>query len=284
VEVLINHDGATIDGHLKDGDDGEPIEFKRVAAHTAIGAWLESRVFDIGLLPPAVRWISPDKQIVVFERPPMRQLVEYIPEERLNIDEENYARHRTIINELSIPWTLYICAFDKTYRPVSIRVFTRPTYMSSFDDPVYLLPLLNFYLNGELCFPGVRTFTEEFTSLTQGINEAYNMVWNSGWNLDLKDAITHSSEIEKPFSTSTKSCDSSWTEIIMDWHKKWSRYSIDTVLSMEFPVPLSGRRGGGYPEVPSVGRIIGVIREELMTMYPNSTERNFMINLATPLV
>lgn len=135
------------------------------------------------LLLPGVRYISPG--IVVFERPPMHQVVSYTPEYRDNITNNNSA----FDTYLPIPWQVYVASYNpKDMRLINVKMYFSSSSLYSETQPLYAPPLLNFYSNGELCRPFFPT-TEDIEKYPQNITgiiaSAYDWIWNSSFNLDI---------------------------------------------------------------------------------------------------
>lgn len=257
---------------------------------------------NLGLLPPAIRWISRDKSIVVFERPAMRQLVEFLPYERNGIDERTDYRKLNLYcsYELNIPWTVYVCTFDATYLPVIVKVFARNTPLTSMNDTLGLMPLLNFYGNSKLCNPATKIFEGMPESLGEGINMAYNLVWNSGWNFDLHDAINLCQRYGKPFMAvelqkgklrigdltppEKHACQASpVAQTTISMFKFWSTCSMDDILHREWSIPSSTVKGS-VPKTPlTLATAIQTAQTELQ-MDGSTQSRTFLVNIASALM
>lgn len=268
----VSHDDETF-LPLKELDGTE--FYKAVTAHSN---------FQGGILPPAVRWISSDKSIVVFERPPMSQLVEYIPLKREQINEKNLqvpsVKRGIRSHELNIPWTTYVIAFDKTYLPVIIKCFVRNSFLTDMKDPVYLMPLLNFYNNSQLCNPRYGVFEGMPNNLGEGINMAYNLIWNSGWNFDLHDAVTMAIGANKPFF-GTQKVHPTMTGVIENFLSNWSKQTRQEILETDWCPPSSHMRGSA--EDMTLEGVIEYTKVEFAQQGGQSA-REFMVNIVSSLV
>lgn len=187
------------------------------------------------LLPPAVRWISPDRRIVVFERPPMMQYIEYYLVARDEIHEESELSGHLI----PIPWTVYFVFFDASYNPVRINTYARNAPIHSMDDKLNLLPLFNFYLNAQLCNPIHEIYEYQHPTIADGINTAYNMVWNSGWNLDLYDAVNTGISAGTPVSYKEGGGYNKYVK----YFNAWSKLDIYDILDVSWPRVHHGHGG-----------------------------------------
>lgn len=142
-----------------------------------------------GIMPPGV--IHIDDSIIVFERPPAYQNIQFIPQV---LDSINYETSKTHIYRLPIPWTVYMVDYTVycgTYYPNTIRMYFANNSLQSSDfsnTRLYLPPLCNFYNNSQLCNPLFDSMDEvnRYTNDIAGvINAAYNWIWNTGTNADL---------------------------------------------------------------------------------------------------
>lgn len=166
------------------GEGEEEIEMCTVTAKKFCKKFFESSTTPIGLLPPAVRWVSPDRKTVVFERPPSVQYIEVAWAKQVEAhDARKYSW------ELPIPWSEYVVHFDSEYNPIIIHTYLRGAPLMDMSDHVCLMPMFNQYANSSLCKPVVGTWEEHPPTISWGVQEAYNMVWNSGFNLDLIDTL-----------------------------------------------------------------------------------------------
>lgn len=101
--------------------DGEQVA--EVNAHQFTDALYGN---DIGMLPPAVRWISDSAPwVLLLERPP--QLI-------------NLLRDDDTEMKLHMPWTLWVMEISTT-RELRMNVFARNDALYSFHESVYHLPL-----------------------------------------------------------------------------------------------------------------------------------------------
>lgn len=234
--ITIESDKETVSGQVFHADSSS-IPIGPIDATEFLNKLEEQRSVNIGLLPPAVRWISQDRQIVVFERPPMKQLVSYVHAAKESITEKSMRFHKEDFI-LSIPWTVYVIAFNKQYYPFLTYVYTRPTPLTSFDDRVYLLPLYNMYSDSKLCPPTYEKYEGPLDSLGVGCNYAYNAVWNSGWNHDLQDALNMGYSARMPVSTGQlHKAQNVKTKTQQLFLQGWSMMSMEEVLSAQFPDP-----------------------------------------------
>lgn len=163
--------------------------------------------FDSSLLPPGVRFAVPG--FIVFEQPPTRKIVSYIPEslssmqEMSSDDPENfYIDDLVQTYEIPIPWQLYFITYSLSphslYQVTSVRMYFMNTPLSTPDVTLYAPYIPNFYLSGDLCPPKFADYDEisKYPSNVAGaIAAAYDWVWNTGFNNDLTEPL------EKTFTT-----------------------------------------------------------------------------------
>lgn len=297
MKIDINVQGNKVSGSVS--HDGEyPLPLKGAEESVVLEKLKAATNYNVGLLPPAVRWISKDKSIVVFERPPTKQRVDIIPFIRDQITEHMNFDAYICTYELNIPWTVYVCAMDKTYLPLSVRVFVRSTPITSMSDTLGLLPLLNFYTTSKLCNPtGTREFEGLPESLGEGLNIAYNTVWNSGWNYDLRDAIVQSMRRGFPFNQKEqqavrllKLSENEYNACgrnpdiknILYWHKLWESKSMKKMLAAGWAVPAAHAKIGAEKRL-TLSQAVDAAYSELN--YDGiSQSRTFLVNVASALM
>lgn len=228
---------------------------------------------DLGFLPPAVRWISDNQRMVVFERPPSIQYVEVAMDTKYNINKftkiENF--------NLPIPWTLYFVLFDENFIPVIVNVYCRNEPLYDWEDQLFMLPMLNLYFNSKLCNPVFEKFEDFEKNLTGGIQQAYNMVWNSGWNLDLKDTILHCMSRGIP---SGLSVGQSFESISM-YFKNWEKLSLLQVLETKWDIPKAFENGSDLADVSKSNTFQDILDHFVNEITPTSgiTMREMMVKL-----
>lgn len=228
---------------------------------------------DLGFLPPAVRWISDNQRMVVFERPPSIQYVEVAMDTKYNINKftkiENF--------NLPIPWTLYFVLFDENFIPVIVNVYCRNEPLYDWEDQLFMLPMLNLYFNSKLCNPVFEKFEDFEKNLTEGIQQAYNMVWNSGWNLDLKDTILHCMSRGIP---SGLSVGQSFESISM-YFKNWEKLSLLEVLETKWDIPKAFENGSDLADVSKSNTFQDILDHFVNEITPTSgiTMREMMVKL-----
>lgn len=274
IELTIHDSDNTVEGKfcptLSSGYDALTLE--RRDADSFYESLVGSARNDLGLLPPAVRWISSNQRIIVFERPPTVQYVEIAMAKR------DYINSLTNVESynIPIPWTVYYVLFDENFNPVMVRVFCRNEPLYSWEDTVHMLPLLNLYFSSTLCNPVFESF-EPCSNLTDGIQTAYNMVWNSGWNLDLIDTVNFCMQKNIPAGLSSGNGE----KAISNYFRSWEKLSILEVLETKWPYPKRNDGGNDYEEVPTfkssldaflfdAGNSYGINMREMMVKIVNS--------------
>ena len=272
----------------------------------------------IGLLPPAVRWISDSGRIVVFERPPTIQTLSYSCASQSRVlgdpacldiydengececdsciehDDRDYQTHSF---NIPVPWTVYLVYFDLEFNPIQIRVYFRPKPIEDMSDKLFLIPLPNFYMNSKLCDQTFSYYSDSEDSMTlaKGIETVYNRVWNSGFNYDLVDAVNSSIHQEvfkkNPILTVTEippHAQYSW-DVQTKFFFQWSNYSLEEILSVQWPNPLDT----GYHPIqtqanPGPNSTITSAIESLNSSVNHDTDsellsRKFIVNIANAI-
>lgn len=97
------------------------------------------RARDVGLLPPAVRWLATDGTSVIFERPPASTLLDYDGD----------------VVEVFLPWTVWVIRFDspQMHTVNEVRLFSRNYAMASEMDRLGVMPLPGIDLDGSIKLP-----------------------------------------------------------------------------------------------------------------------------------
>ena len=231
---------------------------------------------DLGFLPPAVRWISNTQRMVVFERPPGIQYVEVALDAKDNINK--WTKIESF--NLPIPWTLYFVLFDENFNPVVVSVYCRNEPLYDWGDKLYMLPMLNLYFNSRLCNPVFEKFEMFENNLISGIQQAYNMVWNSGLNLDLKDTVTHCMSRGIPAGLSA----SHNRDGMSIYFKNWEKLSILEILETQWEVPRAFENGSGLEECspePKTNTFRDLLDHFTDTIIPNNgiTTREMMVKI-----
>lgn len=177
-----------------------------------------------GLMPPGVRHLSPG--LVIFERPPSMQLVQYVNNtvEQMQTDDydecledcDNDECYGSCRDEfqlepiqqyyIPVPWQLYIATYStdpaSAYLVTSVRMFFMNTPLNHSDVNLYAPYIPNFFANGTLCNPMFDSYTDidRYQKNISGVIEStYDWIWNTGFNADLYECV-HQTYIQKPNS------------------------------------------------------------------------------------
>lgn len=119
-------------------DDGNITD--KVLADAAARSYFAGGGIELGLLPPAVRWVSSDGLGVVLERPP--QMV-------------NVA-HKDETYTIAIPWTVWGIRLGPELLVEKAFLFARPYPLSTMNDELFALPLPNMGSGCEITLPNKR--------------------------------------------------------------------------------------------------------------------------------
>ena len=95
------------------------------------------RIRDVGLLPPAVRWMAADGAAVIVERPPAEVVLNY---------------NSGVVAWL--PWTVWVLRWDSPLLGTltDVKVFARSHALMSSQDELGLLPLPGVLPDGSITF------------------------------------------------------------------------------------------------------------------------------------
>lgn len=156
---------------------------------------------DVGILPPVVRWISASRRYVIFERPPTVQTIKFAGIQKRQVTENTKFQEY----DLPMPWTVYALGFNEYFQPYEIFVFAATRSLQTLKDKLYLLPLPNCNMDGRYCVPDYGYgFAEDGRTLTTGINDAYQLIWDSRFNSDIMDAVNRTYSYGVPNEIFTK--------------------------------------------------------------------------------
>lgn len=152
----------------------------------AFGKSNESVSNDKSLIFPGIRHIA--ENFIVFEMPPTHRHVSY---------QESYRDTSTGIHYrefyIPIPWQIYIATFTDDMRLASVQMYFSKTPLYSFDQPLYVAPIFNFYSDGTLCRPffekmeDIEKYSKDYSGI---MASAFDWIWNSGFNWDITENIS----------------------------------------------------------------------------------------------
>jgi hypothetical protein len=188
-----------------------------------------------GILPPAIKYNIPG--LIVFERPPTYQVLQYIPNPVSEInDDSEPATYR-----IPIPWQLYVISYDqRTYLTNYVRMFFMNSSLNSPHQNVFMPTLPNFFTNGLLCRPmyesmdDVNRYSKDLLGV---ISSAYDWIWNSGYNHDLTENLNYALKM-KSFQ---QFLDKKFLEnqhAYSSYHIRTSPYILQSILSAWEKIPF----------------------------------------------
>jgi len=165
-------------------------------------------VKDTGIMPPGLLYAT--KKYLVFEKPPCYENVSIIYKQ---VDGIDYDSDEENIYRIPVPWQLYIVKYHEVrnenqieYYTTDVRMYFMKTSLMHPDQEMFMVPIPNFYSNGDLCRPffsdmdDIEKYSKDFAGV---IESAYDWVWNSGTNLDLTETVAkyYSFYQDKPENT-----------------------------------------------------------------------------------
>lgn len=97
------------------------------------------RIKDIGIMPPAVRWLAADGSAVIVERPPHQR--------HISFEGQTYTAN--------LPWILWLIRMDSPHwqKVVNVSAFARSFPLSSERDELGILPLPGVKPDGSVKMP-----------------------------------------------------------------------------------------------------------------------------------
>lgn len=237
------HDVEGVIQHSFDAGMGDGNRQKGNAEPEKLGKELDKlRPKASGLLPPMVRWVSSSGHYAILERPPHRRRIAFC-----NTTKGRVTAEKTTIYDVAIPWSVYAVGFqhDDRATPTLIYVYFAPHQLQSNDDMLFLPPLSNVYGDGRFCLPNTSALKP---TLGGGLQAAVEVIWSSGFNLDMHDAVSRCINSKKPsiFFDTTKPARS-----VKAMMNRWSKLSMAEVLAIDDWYPPAT-----YNQVTTVGGLI----------------------------
>jgi hypothetical protein len=199
-----------------------------------------------GILPPAIKYNAPG--LVVFERPPCYQMIQYTPYPMSEIEEDS----ETLCYRVALPWQLYIIQYDPNkFYCSSVRMFFMNSSLTSPEQTLYMPPIPNFFTSGLLCRPMYDTMedVDRYSKDLSGvIASAYYWIWNSVFNHDLTENFYYVQRMNAPsqlletISSLSLSSVSGYYRGIGPSHLSailgdWEKIDISNILNLNWPNP-----------------------------------------------
>lgn len=137
--------------------------------------------YDIGLLPPAVRWIAPDGTAVIVERPPTLHTITYV-----NKDYKRESKYT-----IPVPWTIYALQFrsPRLEGLAAMRMFVRPTAIGHMQDALFPAMYPNVYGGSNMVCASPELEGWQFKSMLDAINTCISSFWSSVFNNELSSRM-----------------------------------------------------------------------------------------------
>lgn len=140
------------------------------------------------LLPLAVRYVSPDKNVYLIERPPFQTPIDFSASKSYNVRKPI----RSIQDKIMwVPWTVTMIVFDAIQNSVQFFLYFNDGPLVTLQD--HLVPC--FFPNsssGSICLGNDAAEANLTYKKTGSITELYNYFFNSyfaGWNCDIMNDI-----------------------------------------------------------------------------------------------
>lgn len=170
--------------------DGDGRDDDKVAA--ALQAF-RATTTHTGVLPPVVRWVSPNRRSVLLERAPQMVTIRFHGRPKAEVDEVEEQQY-----DIMLPWMAYAITVDHHNRPMEVYLFVLDGPLQANDQRLYDLPLTNLYPEGRFCLPDSYDYSPEPWDLGRGVATAVEMVWASSFNTDLTGMIDRAFQGRRP--------------------------------------------------------------------------------------
>jgi hypothetical protein len=221
MKVQIKEDNGTLNFRISHDDEN----FLDVASCTpeafAQKFIDQSNFLKTGILPPAIRYLSPNRRFFIWERPPTYATVNYVHSYQATVEADSVP-HATY--RIPLPWQRYLVYLDNTGYVVALYLSLHAEQMQSLDEYINFAPFPNFYAENYLCLALYNHLPEGNREVAYGTTLAYNMLWNSGFNRDIFDAFAQLINVKNnPLSRYTQNPGLCF--------KVWSNYPLEQVLT-----------------------------------------------------
>jgi len=194
------------------------------------------------LLPPVIRYISGSGRFILLERPPQVMDFYYHGTKKNAVSEATLQEY-----QLPLPWTTYAIGLDDRYRPYMAHVFCSQTAITGLDHKLFLLPITNYDSEGKFCAPFPIDHVPK--GISEGINTAYSVIWESNFNRDIEDCIRLAYQYRRPWSIfqgKGERREIGEGERVKASHlfKRWEEFTLDEVLEWKdwLPIRWNGRK------------------------------------------
>lgn len=137
-----------------------------------------------------IRSISPAQDYIILERPPTYKMISFTPVAQ---DASVYDQKEKFLYRIPIPWQVYIIALDHHFNIINLFMFFRksPLSSASFEDELFYPYFTNFYGDSRVCKASLNSVTRYEPSIQGACIAAYEMIWSSGFNLDVHKTMDH---------------------------------------------------------------------------------------------
>jgi hypothetical protein len=199
------------------------------------------------IVPPAIKYHS--NGVVVFERPPSYQVIQYAPQNVGNLNDET----PIYVYRIPVPWQLYIISYDPNkYFCNSVQMYFMKSSLNSSEQNIYMPPIPNFFTNGLLCRPMFENMNDidgYSKDLSGVIASAYDWIWNTGFNHDLTENFYHVIRQKKPVKLMTSYLNLGQNVNTHGYYRgmtpthiqgvlrDWESLDLDNILDLDWPNP-----------------------------------------------
>lgn len=241
------------------------------------------------ILPPAVRWMSPDKKAVIFERPPFQHRVTYSD---LNVSGISaYGKKKNALKEyentfvLNIPWTCYAVVFNDNYYPQFIQAYmsNQPLVDDLNVGNHVSLPMPNIWNNARVCLAKLQLDNLPDT-LVSGLHRTHAILWQSGFNFDLTESVAVSMAnglfgiacgLDHQYDATN------YNQTVKTFFTEWEKFTPEQVLTSFFPTKeqCKAHGNGRIMTTYDKNKIIHNLCMQHDAMVPAATTQRFVNTL-----
>lgn len=191
-----------------------------------------------GLIPPGLYYMSPDRKIVSFLRPPERKTITYHGALQQDITSETPSEDF----DIWMPWTMYTVIGSGTHinyvyiHGVTVEAVAHhfgdssDSYQTLLDSAFFSIPLTNVYADSRFCIPTFHELT--YSSVAEMINAAYDVIWNSTFNRDVTAMVELFFVDRRNYPSLSNGMDQQIFDrkSPADLYSHWSKKSLEEIL------------------------------------------------------
>lgn len=189
---------------------------------------------ELGILPPVVRYISPDYMGCIIERPPQIHTLEF----KNAAAYTNKTADNTKRFSMALPWTVYVVRLTPSGSLSYLNIFFRNNQIWTTLDTLYSACLPNTYhIHGGTCMDAKSPINlkKQSKTLAEGINNAISGFWSGLFNTDLKYFLNSDGSLPGYIAAKAgKNLEDAVYLTAEEFFKAYEDITIDEALEIEY--------------------------------------------------